>query len=82
MPVSSFSVKDMMEEDMHSRTYQLQTMSNLYNSIIPNEIISSQLDITEVQKAIEKITKETRGAYGPRKLSVKNCFFGETACGC
>jgi adenylate cyclase len=50
----------MMEEDMDSRTYQLQTISNLYNSGIPNEIISSQLDITEeeVEKAIEKITKE------------------------
>jgi DNA-binding Lrp family transcriptional regulator len=60
MPVSSFNVKDMMEEDMDSRTYQLQTISNLYNSGIPNEIISSQLDITEeeVKETIEKITKE------------------------
>jgi len=26
-----------MEEDMDSRTYQLQTISNLYNSGIPEE---------------------------------------------
>jgi adenylate cyclase len=63
MPIS-FSVEDMVEEDINNtsvtKAYQLQTISNLYNSGIPNEIISLQLDITEeeVEKAIEKITKE------------------------
>ena len=45
-----------MEEDINkasTRTYQRQTISNLYNSGIPKEIISLQLDIgeEEVEKA-------------------------------
>jgi adenylate cyclase len=50
-------VKDI---DDSSKAYQFQTISNLYNSGIPSEIISLQLDITEeeVEKTIGKIKKE------------------------
>jgi adenylate cyclase len=41
-------------------TYQRETISNLYYSGIPTEIISLQMDISkeEVEKVIEKITEE------------------------
>jgi hypothetical protein len=46
-------------DDSSTKAYQFQTISNLYNSGIPNEIISFQLDITEeVENTIEKIKKE------------------------
>jgi len=57
-----------MEEDTDSRTYQLQTISNLYNSGFPNEIISLQLDITEVEKAIDNIKKEQEELVAQRSL--------------
>ena len=51
--------KDLDDNSQATKTYQLQTISNLYNSGIPSEIISFQLDITEeVEKTIEKIKEE------------------------
>lgn len=51
-----------MVEDIKSttRSYQRQTISNLYNSGIPKEIISLQLDINkdEVEKVLEQLRKE------------------------
>ncbi len=46
-----------IDDNSTTKAYQIQTISNLYNSGIPNEIISFQLDITEeeVEKTIEKI---------------------------
>lgn len=53
----------MVEDDINNLaagTYQRETISNLYYSGIPTEIISLQLDISieEVEKVIEKITEE------------------------
>jgi adenylate cyclase len=53
----------MVEGDINNLaagTYQRETISNLYHSGIPTEIISLQLDISkeEVEKVIEKITEE------------------------
>jgi adenylate cyclase len=53
----------MVEDDINNLaagTYQRETISNLYYSGIPTEIISLQLDINieEVEKVIEKITEE------------------------
>jgi adenylate cyclase len=53
----------MVEGDINNLaagTYQRETISNLYYSGIPTEIISLQLDISkeEVEKVIEKITEE------------------------
>jgi adenylate cyclase len=52
----------MVEDDINNLaagTYQRETISNLYYSGIPTEIISLQLDISikEVEKVIEKITE-------------------------
>ena len=49
-----------VDDNSTTKAYQFQTISNLYNSGIPSEIISLQLDITEeeVEKTIEKIKKE------------------------
>jgi adenylate cyclase len=56
-------VEDMVEDDINNLaagTYQRETISNLYYSGIPAEIISLQLDISieEVEKVIENITEE------------------------
>jgi hypothetical protein len=49
----------MAEQDINaSRIYQRQTISNLYNSGIPKEIIALQLDIEE--KDVEEIIKQIR----------------------
>jgi len=51
----------MANEDFDAtRTFQRQTILNLYNSAIPTEIISFQLDIgqEEVEKIIEEDRKE------------------------
>ena len=50
--------KEIDESSQATKAYQLQTISNLHNPGIPNEIISLQLDITEVEKAIDNIKKE------------------------
>lgn len=48
--------------DLAAGTYQRETISNLYKSGIPTEIISLQLDINieQVEKVIEKITDQER----------------------
>jgi class 3 adenylate cyclase len=48
--------------DVAAGTYQRETISNLYKSGIPTEIISLQLDISieQVENAIEKITDQER----------------------
>jgi len=58
------------------KAYQFQTISNLYNSGIPNEIISFQLDITdeEVEKTIEKIKKEQE-SITPKAASSLDLFY-------
>ncbi|MGC2571258.1 MAG: hypothetical protein WA364_07070 [Candidatus Nitrosopolaris sp.] len=58
--------KDADNDDSSTKAYQFQTISNLYNSGIPSEIISLQLDITEeeVEKTIETIKKE-QGSITP-----------------
>ena len=52
----------MVEDDINNLvvgTYQRETISNLFYSGIPTEIISLQLDISkEVEAVIEKITEE------------------------
>ena len=57
-----YQLKDMAENDITttSSNYQRQTILNLYNSGIPEEIISLQLDINqeEVSKVIENARKE------------------------
>src|SRR5215472_11666264 len=62
-----------IDDNSATRTYQLQTISNLYNSGIPNEIISLQLDITEeeVEKTIEKITEEQEELAAQESLASK-----------
>jgi len=62
-----------IDNNSATRTYQLQTISNLYNSGIPNEIISLQLDITEeeVEKTIEKITEEQEELAAQESLASK-----------
>lgn len=55
----------MVEDDVNNLaagTYQRETISNLYNSGIPTEIISLQLNINieQVEKVIEKITDQER----------------------
>jgi adenylate cyclase len=61
MPIS-FNIESWRDigDNSTTKAYQFQTISNLYNSGIPNEVISLQLDITEeeVEKTIEKIKKE------------------------
>ena len=47
--------KEIDESSQATKAYQLQTISNLHNPGIPNEIISLQLDITE--KEVEKTRK-------------------------
>ena len=64
-----YQLKDMAENDITttSSNYQRQTILNLYNSGIPEEIISLQLDINqeEVSKVIEckKRRREKNGIY-------------------
>ena len=69
----------MANEDFDSRTRssQRQTILNLYNSAIPTEIISFQLDISqeEVEKIIEEEMKEEenlslKGASSPDASSM------------
>ena len=47
-----------IDNNSTTKAYQFQTISNLYNSEIPSEIISFQLDITqeEVEKTIERVS--------------------------
>ena len=50
------------DNDLAAETYQRETISNLYKSGIPTEIISLQLDISieQVENVIEKITDQER----------------------
>ena len=58
----------MANEDFNStKSFQRQTILNLYNSEIPTEIISFQLDIS--QEEVENIIKEERKER--EKLSLK-----------
>ena len=58
----------MANEDFNStKSFQRQTILNLYNSAIPTEIISFQLDIN--QEEVENIIKEERKER--EKLSLK-----------
>ncbi|HYA83027.1 MAG TPA: adenylate/guanylate cyclase domain-containing protein [Candidatus Bathyarchaeia archaeon] len=63
-------------DDSSTKAYQFQTISNLYNSGIPNEIISLQLDITEeeVEKTIEKIKKEQE-SMTPKATASLDLFY-------
>ena len=59
----------MANEDFNAttRTFQRQTILNLYNSAIPTEIISFQLDMS--QEEVENIIEEERNEQ--EKLSLK-----------
>jgi adenylate cyclase len=68
--------KDLDDNSQATKAYQLQTISNLYNSGISNEIISFQLDITEeeVEKTIEKIKKEQE-SITPKAAASLDVFY-------
>jgi len=67
--------KDLDGNSEATKAYQLQTISNLYNSGISNEIISFQLDITEeVEKTIEKIKKEQE-SITPKAAASLDVFY-------
>ena len=68
--------KEIDESSQATKAYQFQTISNLYNSGIPSEIISLQLDITEeeVEKNIEKIKKEQE-SIGPKATASLDLFY-------
>jgi len=65
-----------IDSNSTTKAYQFQTISNLYNSEIPSEIISFQLDITqeEVEKTIEKIKKEQK-SITPKPRSSLDLFY-------
>ena len=65
-----------VDDNSTTKAYQFQTISNLYNSGIPSEIISLQLDITEeeVEKTIEKIKKEQE-TITPQAASSLDLFY-------
>jgi hypothetical protein len=63
-----------IDDNSSTKAYQFQTISNLYNSGIPSEIISLQLDITEeeVEETLEKI--ENKRVYPLKLLLPWICF--------
>ncbi len=66
-----------IDDNSTTKAYQFQTISNLYNSGIPSEVISLQLDITEeeVEKTIEKIKKEQSQSITPKAASSLDLFY-------